>query len=63
MPLPAGDLLAGAMKGLAEGFRVLAGKKAITESGGAKVKTEDLTDEEWDQARAIRDAQLRKAQK
>jgi hypothetical protein len=60
MPLPAGDMLSGFMEGLAKGFRVLAGKKAIAESKG-QVKTEDLTDEEWDQARTIRDAQLKKA--
>lgn len=58
-----GDLLAGAMKGIAQGLSVLAGRKPITETKGAAVKTEDLTDEEWEQAKRIRDAQARKAQK
>jgi hypothetical protein len=63
MPLPAGDLLAGAMKGIAQGLSVLAGRKPIVESKGVEIQADALTDDEFEQAKAIRDAQARKAKK
>jgi hypothetical protein len=63
MPLPAGDLLAGAMKGIAQGLSVLAGRKPIEESKGVEIQADALTDDEFEQAKSIRDAQARKAKK
>lgn len=60
MPIAVGDMIAGVMKGAAQGLRAAAGTEAVKESKGA-VKTQDVTDEEFEQMKRLRDAQARKA--
>jgi hypothetical protein len=47
LPLAAGDLLAGAMRGTAEALRVIAAGRTSTVAKGGEAKTEAVTEAEY----------------